>query len=278
VIGNLVVLALAIALALLIARPLRQNLPLAGIVFLALLFTLQFARVGIMGVREKAAHQEAMTDPKGLQELLGVGTYNTVKKYDPPLFTTLATSFSTLGRDSSLLRKFRVAAEQQIMRDAVSRLPRASDEAATIYLRLRVASLTEARNVGAETCYRQLAADEMLEEWSKLPQPLADDVRAFVGHAMRSAGENPQDAPTQFDYDVISSPVLKAFRAEQGQDAELLDDTRRADPKTDKLRACNVHIAFLNRLQKLSPNEASVMIRHLVNETRKARTTTVTAS
>jgi hypothetical protein len=271
VIGNLVILGLALVLAWLISRPLRQNLALAAIVFLALLFTLQLGRVGLELHGERTVRAQQQVNPQGLMALIGASTYNAVSEFEPRLAEGLATQFAALGPDPRAKKRFRLTAERLILAAALERLPRASDEAALLYLRMRAGVLTEARQVGGETCHRQLGTDELALEWSELPAAVTEDVRKLIDEALRSSSVTPQAVPTLFEYDVTLSPVTKALRTEFGADAELLDHAKRNDPKVDKLRACNVHLAFLIRLQKLPASEASVIVRHIVSETTKAR-------
>jgi hypothetical protein len=146
------------------------------------------------------------------------------------------------------------------------RLPRASDEAATEYMRVMVQEMGELRRQGGDLCYRFLFAPPGqgvdLTRYVSANTLHAD--AAALSQVVRSSTLSPQPAPQQAEVAVRLQPVMAALTGRYGSDLALLQQPHA--PGVDRDKLCAISIDMYSVILQLPAADSGKLIRYLLGQ------------
>lgn len=199
------------------------------------------------------------------ESLSGHAAFAAIKKHDP----------QTYGRIMSELREGLLKGQSQAelierVRTQVTtlvqkHLPRASDEAATEYMRVMVLEMSELRRHGGDLCYRFLfpKPGETLNLTRYVSANTRDADAAALSQVVRSATVSPRPAPVQTEVASRIQPVMTALTARYGADLALLQQPEAPGADRDKL--CSINIDMYTVILQLPTADSGMLIRYLMN-------------
>ncbi|MBC7955395.1 MAG: hypothetical protein H7Y33_05960 [Cytophagales bacterium] len=190
--------------------------------------------------------------------------FSAIKKHDP----------LTYGRITAELRDGLLSGRSkadliEMLRNEVStlvqqRLPRASDEAATEYMRVMVQEMGELRRHGGELCYRFLFAQPGqgvdLTRYVSANTMEADS--AALSQVVRSSTVSPQPVPVKSEVESRLQPVVALLAARYGPDLALLQQPRA--PGIDRDKLCAINIDMYTVILQLPMADSGKLIRYLM--------------
>jgi len=189
-----------------------------------------------------------------------------IKKHDP----------QTYGRIMAELREGLLAGQSQgVLIERVraqvtslvqQRLPRASDEAATEYVRVMVQEMHELRSHGGDLCFRFLFPQpgEGLNLTRYVSVNLRDADAAALSQVVRSSTVSPQPVPQKAEVLVRMLPVMSALSARYGRDLTLLEQAQA--PGVDRDKLCSINIDMYSVILQMPVSDSGKLIRYLMSQ------------
>jgi uncharacterized protein YejL (UPF0352 family) len=200
------------------------------------------------------------------QLLSGNAAFAVIRKHDSPTYERLMSELR-----AGLLRGQSRAELVNLVRSQVSvlvqqRVARASDEAATEYMRVMVQEMGELRRQGGDLCYRFLFAKPGqgpdLSQYVSANTVAAD--AAALSQVLRSATLAPQAVPQQAEVAVRLKPVVAALSGRYGPDLALLQ--RPQAPGVDRDKLCSISIDMYTVILQLPLADSGKLIRYLMGQ------------
>ncbi len=194
-------------------------------------------------------------------------SFAAIKKHDPQTYIRITSELSQgllQGKSHAELID-RVRSEVTTL--VQKRLPKASDEAATDYMRVMVQEMGELRRHGGDLCYRFLFAKSAqsldLRKYVSANTIEADD--AALSQVVRSSTLTPQAVPAQAEVADGLRPVFEVLAARYGQDLALLQNPLAPGADPDKL--CSMSIDMYTVILQRPVAESGRLIRYLMGQT-----------
>ena len=146
------------------------------------------------------------------------------------------------------------------------RLPRASDEAATQYMRVMVQEMTELRQQGGDLCYRFLFAQpgQSLDLTRHVSANTMEADFEALSQVVRTSIVSPQPAPQQAEVAPRLEPVVAALAGRYGRDLALLQQPQA--PGIDRDKLCAISIDMYSVILQLPIAESGKLIRYLLGQ------------
>lgn len=231
----------------------------AWLVLAAALFALaqQFVTPGLQA-RYEASRLDA--------SLAGNATFAALKKHDPQTYDRMMGELRDgllKGRDKTEL----VEGMRSEMTTLVQkRLPKASDEAATEYMRVMVQEMGELRKQSGDLCYRFLfgGPDKRLDLTRYVSANTIEADSAALSQVVRSSTVAPQPVPQQADVATKLQPVVAALHGRYGADLALLQNPQALGVDRDKL--CSISIDMYSVILQMPPADSGKLIRYLMGQ------------
>ncbi|MEO8153263.1 MAG: hypothetical protein ABI605_09365 [Rhizobacter sp.] len=187
-----------------------------------------------------------------------------IKKFDPKVYDQMMSELR-----AGLLRGQGKAELIDLVRSQVTtlvqkRLPHASDEAASEYMRVMVREMGELRQRGGDLCYRFLFAQPGQGlDLSKYVSPSTVEADfAALSQVVRTSTVEPQPIPQQAEVSERLKPVVAALAARYGQDLALLQQPQA--PGIDRDKLCAMSIDMYTVILQLPPADSGKLIRFLM--------------
>ncbi|HET7791805.1 MAG TPA: hypothetical protein VFL64_00350 [Rhizobacter sp.] len=189
-----------------------------------------------------------------------------IKKHDPQTYARLTDDMRgwLLAGKSKADIIDRVSAEVTTL--VQKRLPQASNEAATEYMRVKVQEMTELRQRGGDLCYRFLYAKpaQGVDLSKYVAVSTLDADTSTLSQVMRTALVSPQPVPQQAEVAAALKPVFEALAGRHGGDLAMLQNPQAAGADPDKL--CAISIDMYSVILQRPTQESGQMIRYLMGQ------------
>lgn len=198
--------------------------------------------------------------------LSGHAAFAAIKKHDPQTYGRIMSELREgllKGRSQPELIEF-VRAEVTTL--VQKHLPRASDDAATEYMRVMVQEMSELRRQGGDLCYRFLfpKPGEALNLTRHVSANTRDADAAALSQVVRTAIVSPQAVPKQSEVAVRIQPVMTALSARYGSDLALLQQPEA--PGIDRDKLCSINIDMYTVILQLPIADSGMLIRYLMSQ------------
>jgi hypothetical protein len=251
--------------ALLAALVLRSRAQQKGqYIAMALVLT---AVLGVAANRFVAPGLQARYDINTLDASLSRNpAFAAIKKHDPQTYARITGELreGLLAGKSQAELIDRVRGEVSVL--VQKRLPQASDEAATEYMRVMVQEMGELRQRGGDLCYRFLYAKPGqgvdLSQYVSANTLEADF--AALSQIVRSSVVAPQPVPQEAEVAVGLRPVFEALAGRYGPDLALLKNPQAPGADPDKL--CSISIDMYTVILQRPTRESGKLIRYLLGQ------------
>jgi hypothetical protein len=189
-----------------------------------------------------------------------------IKKHDPQTYARIKGEL----REGLLAGKTRAELIERVRAEVSTlvqrRLPQASDEAATEYMRVMVQEMGELRQRGGDLCYRFLYAKDGqrvdLSQYVSANTLEADS--AALGQIVRTSVVAPQPVPQQAEVASSLQPVFEALAGRYGPDLALLKNPLAEGADADKL--CSISIDMYTVILQRPTAESGKLIRYLMGQ------------
>lgn len=200
------------------------------------------------------------------ESLSSHAAFAAIKKHDPQTYDRIMAELREgllAGQSQGVLIE-RVRA--QVTSLVQQRLPRASDEAATEYLRVMVQEMQELRRQGGDLCYRFLFPQpgEALNLTRHVPLTLRDADAAALSQVVRSSTVSPQPVPQRAEVQPRMQPVMSALSARYGPELALLE--RPQAPGVDRDKLCSINIDLYSVILQMPASDGGKLIRYLMSQ------------
>ena len=189
-----------------------------------------------------------------------------LKKHDP---TTYARIMSEL-REGLLRHRSKTDLMDGVRAEVTAlvqkRLPRASDDAATEYMRVMVQEMGELRRHGGEVCHRFLfpKPGQTLDLTKYVSANTIEADYAALSQIVRTSTVNPQPVPQKEEVAAALRPVFEALAARYGPDLALLQNPQAPGVDPDKL--CSISIDMYSVILQRPPSESGKLVRYLLGQ------------
>jgi hypothetical protein len=192
--------------------------------------------------------------------------FSAIKKHDPLTYDRIK------GELRDGLLKGRSQPELiELLRSEVSilvqqRLPRASDEAATEYMRVMVQEMAELRRHGGDLCYRFLFAQpgQGVDLTRYVSANTMEADYAALSQVVRSSVVAPQPVPQKSEVEPRLQPVVALLAARYGRDLALLQQPQA--PGIDRDKLCGISIDMYTAILQLPVADAGKLVRYLMGQ------------
>jgi hypothetical protein len=198
--------------------------------------------------------------------LAGNATFAALKKHDPQTYERMMSGLRDglmKGRDKTEL----VESMRNEMTTLVQkRLPIASDEAATEYMRVMVQEMGELRRQSGDLCYRFLfgGPDKRLDLTRYVSANTIEADSAALSQVVRSSTLAPQAVPQQAEVAPKLQPVVAALHGRYGGDLALLQNPQA--PGVDRDKLCSISIDMYSVILQMPPADSGKLIRYLMGQ------------
>jgi hypothetical protein len=190
-----------------------------------------------------------------------------IKKHDPQTYARITSELreGLLAGKSQAELIDRVRAEVTAL--VQKRLPQASNEAATEYMRVMVQEMGELRQQGGDLCYRFLYAKPGqgvdLSQYVSANTLEADF--AALSQIVRTSVVAPQPVPQQAEVALALKPVFTALEGRYGPDMAMLQNPQAPGADRDKL--CSITIDMYTVILQKPTSVSGKLIRYLLGQT-----------
>ena len=253
---------LAALIAALAAKGFNQNKPLFAGVFGGTIAFFLIVSHFYVTPSIKAHYEAGMLD----RTLSGNAAFAAIKKHDPEAYAHMTAELRAgllHGRDKAELIEL---VRGEITTLVQQRLPHASDEAATEYMRVMVREMGELRSKGSDLCYKFLFAQAGhgldLSKYVSANTMEAD--LSALGEVVRTSAVAPQPVPQPSEVMSRLQPVFAALSGRHGQDVTLLQHPQA--PGVDRDKLCMISIDMYTLILQAPPDESGKLIRFLMGQ------------
>lgn len=239
----------------------RQRVQHAAMVLVAL------SVVGVAVYYFAVPQLQARYDASTLDETLSRNAaFAAIKKHDTATYERLAADMRAglINGQSRAVITERMNAEVTAL--VQKRLPQASDEAATEYMRVKVQEMGELRQRGGDLCYRFLYARpaQGVDLSQYVSANTLDADTAALSQVVRSAILSPQPAPQQADVAAELRPVFDALAGRYGGELAMLQNPQA--PGTDPDKLCSMTIDLYTVILQRPTAVSGKLIRYLMGQ------------
>lgn len=200
------------------------------------------------------------------ESLSSHAAFAAIKKHDPQTYGRIMAELreGLLDGQSQGVLIERVRA--QVTTLVQQRLPLASDEAATEYVRVMVQEMHELRSHGGDLCFKFLFPQpgEGLNLTRYVSVNLRDADAAALSQVVRSSTVSPQPVPQKAEVLVRMQPVMTALSARYGRDLALLEQPQA--PGVDRDKLCSINIDMYTVILQMPPADGGKLIRYLMSQ------------
>lgn len=198
--------------------------------------------------------------------LAGNAAFAAIKKHDPPAYEHMMSELRAGLLQGQTRAQLVELARQQIGALVQTRLPRASDEAATEYMRVMVQEMTELRQHGGDLCYRFLfgGPQQSLDMRQYVSANTIEADTSALSQVVRSSTVSPQPVPVQADVAERMKPVITALAGRYGPDLALLQQPQA--PGVDRDKLCSISIDMYTVILQMPPADSGRLIRYLMGQ------------
>jgi len=257
-----VCVAVAGGVATLAVRDRLHRKPLYAAVWVVLAAVLVAVSQGWLTPSLQARYDASVLD----QSLAGNAAFAAIKKHDPLTYDRMISEL----REGLLKGQSRAElvelARKQVGALVQRRLPRASDEAATEYMRVMVQEMAELRQRGGDLCYRFLfgGPQQSLDMRQYVSANTIEADSAALSQVVRSSTVSPQPVPVQADVAERMKPVVTALAGRYGPDLALLQQPQA--PGVDRDKLCSINIDMYTVILQMPPADSGKLIRYLMGQ------------
>jgi hypothetical protein len=200
------------------------------------------------------------------ESLSSHAAFAAIKKHDPQTYARIMAELREgllAGQSQGVLIE---RVRSQVTSLVQQRLPRASDEAATEYVRVMVQEMQELRSHGGELCHRFLFPQpgDSLNLTRYVSANLRDADAAALSQVVRSSTLSPQAVPQKAEVLPRMQPVMTALSARHGADLALLE--RPQAPGIDRDKLCAINIDLYSVILQMPPTDGGKLIRYLMSQ------------
>lgn len=198
--------------------------------------------------------------------LAGNAAFAAIRKHDPETYERMMSELRAGLLQGQTRAQLVEVARQQIGALVQKRLPRASDEAATEYMRVMVQEMTELRQRGGDLCYRFLfgGPQQSLDMRQYVSVNTIEADSSALSQVLRSASVSPQPVPAQADVAERMKPVITALAGRYGPDLALLQQPQA--PGVDRDKLCSISIDMYSVILQMPPADSGKLIRYLMGQ------------
>lgn len=263
---GLVVAAICAALAGLVTKLVLQHRTEEKLHYLGLWVVVAGLFVGAASQLVTPALQVRYDVSRIDESLASHAAFSAIKKHDPLSYDRIKAELRDgliKGRSKAeLIERLRTEVSSLVQQ----RLPRASDEAATEYMRVMVQEMGELRKNGGDLCYRFLFAQpgQVLDLTHYLSANTLEADQAALSQVVRSSMLSPQPVPLKSEVEPRLVPVLALLTARYGADLALLHKPQA--PGVDRDKLCGINIDMYTAILQLPTADSGKLIRYLMGQ------------
>ncbi len=199
------------------------------------------------------------------ESLSGNAAFAAIKKHDPQTYARIMSELREGLLNGQGQAELIERVRMQVTTLVQKHLPRASDDAATEYMRVLVLEMSELRRHGGDLCYRFLfpKAGETLSLTRYVSANTRDADFAALSQVVRSSTVSPQPVPQQAEVASRIQPVMAALTARYGRDLALLQQPEA--PGVDRDKLCSINIDMYTVILQLPTADSGKLIRYLMS-------------
>ncbi len=198
-------------------------------------------------------------------ELQKIPAFVALKRYEPTTYGSLMEEVKGSLKDG--LNEERIIAifhgrMEQIVK---KRLPVASNESVTEYMKAMMTELGELQKQGDDVCYRYLfpREGEIPDGRQYFSQEAQQADLAALGQVIESAAKDPQRVPQDFEVNPKLEPIVQELAGEYGRDLGLLQQTNGL-MVSDRRKVCAMTAGLYGKILRLPVKDSGMVLRYLM--------------
>jgi hypothetical protein len=230
----------------------------------AVILAVCFAVAAVLGhlfVAPRAASwQESRSAEKSL---LDVEVYRVLKQHEPDSYAKILAEYRRARADGKRLGEFTAVVMNDVSAVTSRRLSSASQDSLLALMRDMLGNLRRL-STHEDACFRYLFPNVAgpADVGNLFDEAAQERSLALLANVIRSSAENPVTAPSTAEAQQKLAPVLRELYAEFGEDTQLLAQV--GVPGVDRQKVCAVTIALYDKVLRLPPDEAAMVLRLMV--------------